>query len=121
MVGTSDKQNKRRILPAMMIAVAVLIACAAFAGMGMFMYNMGKDMATMTEAVSQMTRDVHSMAGNMNGMAADMVKMADSMVAGQDRMGEDFAQVATDMRTMTNSMVGTIREYPTRPRALSIA
>lgn len=48
------------------IGVAVLIAAGAFAGMGLFMFNMGRDMSDMTVAVIQMGRDVSSMAGNMD-------------------------------------------------------
>jgi hypothetical protein len=75
------------------IGVAVLIAAGAFAGMGLFMFNMGRDMSDMTVAVIQMGRDVSSMAGNMDRMSADMQVMAKSMVEGQAGMSQDFARV----------------------------
>ena len=48
-----------------LFSVAGLIAAAAFAGMGLFMFNMGRDMSMMTTSVVQMGGDVTCMATDM--------------------------------------------------------
>ncbi|HPQ25095.1 MAG TPA: LPXTG cell wall surface anchor family - like protein, partial [Gammaproteobacteria bacterium] len=84
-------------------AVLVVIMALAFAGMGLFMWNMGRDMGTMTESVVQMGLDVGRMSRNMEGMAGNMNQMAKSMVEGQARMGDDFSRVRIGMESMTHN------------------
>ena len=87
-----------------------LIAAGAFAGMGLFMFNMGRDMSAMTTSVMQMGRDVTSMATDMQAMSADMRVMAGSMVEGQAVMSQDFARVRVGMEQMTGDMAGMAKD-----------
>lgn len=73
-----------------LVGLLLIAAAGAFLGMGLFMFNMGNDMATMTRAVTQMGRDVNSMARDMEQMTGRMQVMADSMVEGQAGMSEDL-------------------------------
>ena len=49
-----------------------MIAATGFAGMALFLFNMGRDMSAMTKSVVQMGQDVTSMATDMRRMAVDI-------------------------------------------------
>ena len=70
-----------------LMILSLLIGMSAFLGMGVFMYNMGRDMSVMTTSVVQMSNDVHGMATNMDSMSANMLRMANSMAEGQKKWG----------------------------------
>lgn len=101
------------------VTVLLVVVALAFAGMGVFMFNMGRDMSAMTSAVSQMGIDVSSMAVDMDVMVVDMDLMADSMVEGQAGISGELARVragtewmAADMRRMNtdiDSITSSIR------------
>ena len=70
------------------LTIVFVVMALAFIGMGLFMWNMGRDMSMMTTSVVQMGKDVTLM----------------SMVQGQARMGDDFSRVRAGMESMTVNM-----------------
>lgn len=62
------------MMEALPVGVVGLIAAAGFAGMALFLFNMGRDMSAMTKSVVQMGQDVTSMATDMRRMAVDINK-----------------------------------------------
>jgi hypothetical protein len=75
-----------------LIGILLIGATGAFVAMGLFMFNMGRDMSTMTRSVVQMGIDVTTMAGKMVVMTERMHSMAESMAKGQSGMSKDLHQ-----------------------------